>query len=259
MNDVVLAEQQERVVWLTLNRPAVGNALSRELIDALRTRLNRLRALPELSALVLTGAGEKAFCAGADLKERSGFSLAETREHLVVQSALMDEIEAFPRPVVAAINGTAVGGGLELALACDLRIATESALLGLPEVRLGIIPAAGGTQRLARLCGLARAKELILTGRRIDAATAREMSLVSRAVPAAQLRAEVEKLLSEFELAGPLALAQAKQAIDGGWDKPLAEALAWERRCYEGVLQSEDREEGLRAFTEKRKPQFRGR
>ncbi|HJX53739.1 MAG TPA: enoyl-CoA hydratase-related protein [Polyangia bacterium] len=256
---IVLVEQQERVVWLTLNRPEAGHALSRDSIESLRSELARLRGLPELAALVLTGTGRKAFCAGADLKERGGFSLAQTRAHLNRQSALMDELAAFPRPTLAAINGAALGGGLELALACDIRIAVEGATLGLPEVRLGIIPAAGGTQRLARLCGLSRAKELILTGRRIDAATAKQIGLLSSVVPAAQLRGEAERVLGELAQAGPLALAEAKRAIDGGWDKPLPEALAWERRCYDVVLQSEDRNEGLRAFAEKRKPRFKGR
>jgi enoyl-CoA hydratase/carnithine racemase len=247
------------VVWLTLNRPEVGHALSWDLIKALRSELARLRGWPELAALVLTGAGKRAFCAGADLKERSGFSLAQTRAHLAWQSALMDELAAFPRPTLAAINGAALGGGLELALACDIRIAAEGATLGLPEVRLGIIPAAGGTQRLARLCGLSRAKELILTGRRLNAATAKHIGLLSSVVPAAKVRGEVERVLGELAQAGPLALAQAKRAIDGGWDKPLPEALAWERRCYDVVLKSQDRNEGLRAFAEKRKPKFKGR
>ncbi len=181
---LLLVERRDRTVFVTLNRPAAANALSRALVAEL-TRLcgdlgREIGAGTDLRALVLTGAGDKAFSAGADLKERRTWTLDDTRIFLGEINALMNAIAAFPRPTVAAINGVAFGGGLELALACDIRIAAASAEMGLTEVRLGIIPGAGGTQRLARIAGVAAAKELILTGRRIGAARARELGICQR-------------------------------------------------------------------------------
>jgi enoyl-CoA hydratase len=161
--------------------------------------------------------------------------------------------------VIAAINGAAFGGGLELALACDLRLAAESAEMGLVETRLGIIPGAGGTQRLARIAGLAVAKELILTGRRVSAARAAALGIVSEVVPAAELAGAAARLAAELAGAGPLAVTQAKRALDGGFDLALPDALAHERACYQVVLESEDRNEGLAAFAEKRPPRFTGK
>jgi enoyl-CoA hydratase/carnithine racemase len=165
----------------------------------------------------------------------------------------------LPCPVIAAINGAAFGGGLELALACDFRIAAEGAPMGLVETRLGIIPGAGGTQRLARLIGVARAKELIVTGRRLDAAAARGWGIVSEVVPPAELEAAAQRLADELAGAAPLAVAQAKAAIDGGVGLSLGEGLLLERRAYEVVLTSADRDEGLAAFAEKRTPVFQGK
>jgi enoyl-CoA hydratase/carnithine racemase len=256
---LVLVERQGSMVWLTLNRPEAANALSRGLVADLRAQLAALAGRPELTAVVIAGAEGKAFCAGADLKERLAMTLDETRTYLDELGALMQAIEDFPRPVVAAMSGAALGGGLEIALACDLRLADEGASVALSEVRLGIIPGAGGTQRLSRLCGIAIAKELILTGRRIDAATALALGLVSRVVAKTDLRAAVESLCSELAAAGPLALAAAKRAVDHGFGKPLNEALALERACYESVLVSQDRNEGLRAFAEKRPPRYQGK
>lgn len=254
----VTVERVGRFAWLTLNRPDL-NALSQELVRATAQTLSDLRDDQGLCALIVTGAGEKAFCAGADLKERAAMSLDETRAFLDELNALMDTLAVFPCPVIAAIGGSASGGGLELALACDIRLAAEGVMVGLPEVKLGIIPGAGGTQRLSRLCGVAVAKELILTGRRIDAASACALGVVSAVVPRSALRAEAERWAIEIAEAGPLALVQAKRAIDDGWGRPLPEALRVERAAYELVLASEDRNEGLRAFTEKRKPSFKGR
>jgi enoyl-CoA hydratase/carnithine racemase len=172
---------------------------------------------------------------------------------------LMDALAAFPRPTIAAINGVAFGGGLELALACDIRIAAETAEMGLTETRLGIIPGAGGTQRLSRIAGVAVAKELILTGRRIGAARARELGIVSEVVPAADLSAAAARWAAEISGAAPLALGAAKRAIDEGLARPLAEALKIERERYEEVLTTEDRNEGLAAFAEKRPPVYKGR
>jgi len=253
----VRLERDGRIAWLTLDRPDAANALSRALVRDLAEAFAGLRADPPI--VILTGAGEKAFCAGADLKERRGMSIEETRALLVELNATFDAVAAHPQPVIAALNGAAYGGGLELALACDLRLAAEGIEVWLPEVRLGIIPGAGGTQRLARACGLAVAKELILTGRRIGAARARELGLFAAVVSAEDLRAEALRWASEIATAGPLAVAQAKAAIDEGWAEPLAAALAVERAKYEVVLTSEDRNEGLRAFAEKRKPSFTGK
>ncbi|HVR00803.1 MAG TPA: enoyl-CoA hydratase-related protein [Polyangia bacterium] len=255
----VLSEVRDGVATITLNRPGAANALSRELVGALGQALSRARADDGVRAVVLTGAGGKAFCAGADLKERRAMTLEETRSFLRSLNAVVDAVAAFPRPVIAALNGAAFGGGLELALACDFRLAADTAELGLVETRLGIIPGAGGTQRLARVAGLAVAKELILTGRRIGAARARELGVVSEVVPAAALTAATARLAAELAGAGPLAVTQAKRAIDGGFDLPLPEALAHERACYEIVLESADRDEGLSAFAEKRPPQFTGK
>jgi methylglutaconyl-CoA hydratase len=256
---LVLCERTGSAAWLTLQRPEARNALSRGMVAALRTEVAALATQPGLTALVLAGEGGKAFCAGADLKERLTMTFDETRAFLDELGALVSAGAEFPAPVIAAITGAALGGGLELALAADFRLADASASLALSEVRLGIIPGAGGTQRLSRLCGLAAAKDLILTGRRIDAASALRLGLVSRVVPVGELERAVGELCAELGAGGPLALTQAKRAIDRGFGQPLREALAIERAAYEAVLGSEDRDEGLRAFAEKRLPRFKGR
>lgn len=262
--DLVQVEHRNHAAFVTLNRPDAANALSKALVAALEKTLTGLAAEAAkpggaLRVLVLTGAGGKAFCAGADLKERRAMSLDETWGFLDELNRLMSAVAAFPQPVIAALNGAAFGGGLELALACDLRIAAESAEMGLTEVRLGIIPGAGGTQRLSRIAGVGAAKELVLTGRRISASRAKELGIVSEVVPAADLASAAERLASEVSAAGPLALAAAKRAIDGGFDVPLADGLALEAMCYEEVLASNDRNEGLAAFAEKRPPVYKGR
>jgi methylglutaconyl-CoA hydratase len=255
----VRIERTGAVARLTLDRSDAANALGRALVTELRRALATLAGEPTLTALVITGAGDKAFCAGADLKERRAMSLPETRAFLGELGALMNEVAAFPRAVIAAINGAAFGGGLELALACDLRLAAETAVVGLPEVRLGIIPGAGGTQRLSRLCGVAVAKDLVLTGRRVTAQEALLRGLVTAVVPPADLLPAAGRLAAEIALGGPLAVAQAKRAIDQGHGRPLAEGLAIEQAAYEVVLASADRDEGLAAFAEKRKPVWRGK
>ena len=186
----LVVDRRRQAVFVTLNRPDAANALSRQLVSALTelcAELSReIAGGGDIRALVLTGAGPRAFSAGADLKERRGWTLDDTRVFLGEINALMNAVDVFPRPTVAAINGSAFGGGFELALACDIRIAAETAEMGLTEVRLGIIPGAGGTQRLARVAGVAAAKELTLTGRRIGAARARELGIVSEVVPPAR-------------------------------------------------------------------------
>ena len=259
---VVLVERRARAAFVTLNRPEAANALSKDLVGALEAVFSELAALvkrgDDLRAVVVTGAG-KAFSAGADLKERRAMTLDQTWGFLDELNHLMNAVAAFPRPVVAAINGAAFGGGLELALACDIRIAADSAEMGLTEVRLGVIPGAGGTQRLSRIASVAAAKELILTGRRVRAQRAYTLGIVSDVVPGDNLADAAAKLADEIALGGPLAVAAAKRAIDEGAALPLADALAVEAACYQEILASDDRNEGLAAFGEKRPPVFKGR
>jgi methylglutaconyl-CoA hydratase len=262
-SETLLVERRGPAVFVTLNRPAAANALSRALVAELTKLLGALAGEvaggADLRALVVTGAGDKAFSAGADLKERRTWTLDDTRAFLGEINVLMNAVAGFPRPLLAAVNGVAFGGGLELALAADIRIAAETAEMGLTETRLGIIPGAGGTQRLARVAGVAAAKELILTGRRIGAARARELGIVSAVVPAAELPEAAALWAAEIAAAAPLALGAAKRAIDEGLGQPLAEGLRIERDRYEEVLVTEDRNEGLAAFAEKRPPVYKGR
>ena len=254
---IKVARAADGAVWVTLDRPEARNALSRAVNLELRRLAVELGTDREVRAVVLSGAGG-AFSAGADLKERRGVAAADSGPYVDAIAGAINAWAEMPRPTIAAMSGAALGGGLELALACDFRIASEDAVMGLLEVRLGIMPGAGGTQRLTRLLGVARAKELVLTGRRIDARRALEIGLVSRVVPVAELRAAAEELAAELSACAPLSIAKAKEAIDLGAGLPIDQALALERRCYDVTLASEDRNEGLRAFAEKRPPRFTG-
>jgi enoyl-CoA hydratase/carnithine racemase len=244
-------------VW-TIDGEARRNAISLALLRELGEHLARAGGDRALRCVVLTGAGDKAFCAGADLKERARMSAEDVHAfHDGLRRALRG-VEEAPQPFVAAINGAALGGGLELALACDLRVAAEAAQLGLPEVSLGIIPGGGGTQRLARLVGVAHAKDLVLTARRISAAEALSMGLVSRLEPGARLLDAALEVAAQIARNAPVSLRQAKRAIDGGFHLPLDEALELENRLYQDCLGTKDRLEALRAFAEKRPPVFTG-
>ena len=243
--------------WTIAGEPR-RNSLTVALLAEGAEHLRRAAADRSLRALVLTGAGTRAFCAGADLKERARMGDAEVAGFHRAVRAFLDGLEALPQPVVAALNGAALGGGLELALACDLRVAAEGVELGLPEVGLGIIPGAGGTQRLPRLLGVGRAKELILTARRVGAAEALAIGLVSAVVPATRLGEEALALAERLARLAPVSLRQAKRAIDQGLHLPLAEALDLENRLYQACLPTRDRQEALRAFAEKRPPAFTG-
>jgi enoyl-CoA hydratase/carnithine racemase len=257
---VVRIEQQAGTAWVTIDRAEAMNALSGAVLEELLAATVALGADSTVRLIAITGAGDKAFSAGADLKERRGMSEAETRARIDLIGRCFTAIERLGKPTVAAINGVAFGGGLELALACDIRVALESAKLGLTEVRLGIMPGAGGTQRLPRVIGAARAKELILFGKRIDAARALALGLVSEVVPdLAALRAAVDALAADLDGCAPISVAQAKAAVDRGLDLDLDAGLAWERTCYDVTLATEDRNEGLRAFAEKRPPRYQGR
>lgn len=247
------------VATLTFEREARLNTLARAMVQELRDALRTLSEDPSVRVVVITGRGDRAFCAGADLGERRGMGEAEVRKTVASLQALTSQIAAFPRPAIAAINGYAFGGGLEIALACDLRYISDTARVGLTETRLGIIPGAGGTQRLPRLIGVGRAREMIFTGRRIDAATAAAWGLVEDVYPAADLLQRVYEVAGEIAAGAPLALEQAKFAINHGIETDIQSGLALERAAYGTLIPTEDRVEALHAFAEKRAPDFKGR
>lgn len=257
--DPLVVERRAHLVVLTLNRPERRNALSRDLLLRLGQAGQELVRDPSVRAVIVTAAGDRAFCAGADLKERQQMTEEQIREQLALYETQMGWLSAPHFPTIAALNGAALGGGLELALCCDLRVAVRGAQLGLPETSLGIIPAAGGTQRMVRLVGEARAKELILLGRRITAPEALQMGLLHRVVDEPDaLLSETLELIRPILQGAPIAQRAALKAIAAAGDLPLAEGLAFERECYDACLSSEDRQEALRAFAEKRPPKFTG-
>ncbi len=244
-------------IW-TIDGESRRNSISVAMLAELNALLARAAGDRALRCVVVTGAGDKAFCAGADLKERARMSDAEVHAFHHGLRRAFRAIEEAPQPFVAALNGAALGGGLELALACDLRVASDAAQMGLPEVSLGIIPGGGGTQRLSRLVGVARAKDLVLTARRIGAAEALAMGLVARIAPPQRLLDDAAALAEQIARNAPISLRQAKRAIDGGFHLPLEEALELENRMYQDCLGTRDRLEALRAFAEKRPPVFTG-
>ena len=255
----LLVAREGAVAILTLNRADRMNAVDMATLAALRAAVDELWGDAEVRCVIVTGAGDKAFCAGADLKERAGMTPAQVRRFLKNIREVMREIENLPKPVIAAVNGLALGGGTELALACDIRLASDAATMGLTEATLAIIPGAGGTQRLPRLVGKGRAKELIFTGRKVDAAEALAIGLVEEVVPAAELLDRAKALAARIvENTGPVAIAQAKFAINQGMEVDLETGLAIEAKAYEVTIPTKDRTEALRAFGEKRRPVFTG-
>lgn len=255
---VLVSNPEDGIVLITLNRPQAANALSvqmlRDLLDALET----CKFDPSVRCVVITGAGEKAFCAGADLKERAGMDIPDVRRTVSLIRSTVNQIESLPQPVIAAVNGVAFGGGTELTLACDIRVASETAGFGLTETSLGIIPGAGGTQRLPRLVGKGRAKELIFTARRIDSKEAKEIGLVEFVEPAETVLDKAIALAKQIAKNGPIAVKQAKYAIDKGMNADLNTGLAIEENAYEITIPTQDRLEGLQAFKEKRLPVYKG-
>ncbi|MEB2493968.1 enoyl-CoA hydratase [Peribacillus frigoritolerans] len=250
--------EEKGIALVTLNRPDAANALSTELLHSLLEGLDELKRDSNLRTVIITGAGEKAFCAGADLKERAGMNDDKVKETVKLIGDTITAVENLPVPVIAAINGSAFGGGLELALACDIRIASETAKVGLTETSLGIIPGAGGTQRLPRIVGMPTAKELIYTARRLDAKTAHALKIISHVYSPQHLLEEAKKLAKEIAVNAPLALRAAKAAINQGAETDLKTGLQIENDCYQTTLKTLDRLEGLSAFKEKRKPVYRG-
>jgi len=255
---LVLVTRDADIVTWTLNRPAALNAFDRALLLALAAAAESVRDDRSVRAVIVTGAGDKAFSAGADLKERRGMSLDETRAFVRLISSTFDAVAHVACPTIAAVNGVAFGGGMELLLACDLRVVAEHASIGLTETAVGIMPGAGGTQRLPRLVGPARAKEMVFTARRLDAAEALAWGLANRVVPARDLMPAAHELAAAVARNAPLAVRQAKVALDAAADTPIASGLEIEQKAYEPLLHTRDRQEGLQAFAEKRPPVYRG-
>ena len=255
----VLSRDADGVRILTVDRPDKLNALNRATLEALDAAFAAAAGDAAVRTLVLTGSGPKAFVAGADIAEMNGLSAIEGREFSLVGQRLMRRIERLPKPVVAMLNGYALGGGLELAMACHLRIAADTARLGQPEVNLGLVPGFGGTQRLLRLAGRAAALELCLTGVPIDAARALQLGLVNRVVPAAELEAQTMQLAAQLASAAPLALRGVLDAVVLGGECAIEEGLQFETAQFALLFASEDMREGTNAFLQKRKPQFHNR
>jgi enoyl-CoA hydratase len=256
----LLWEERERLVTITVNRPKALNALNiATMLELERAFQEVRRRMSELGAVILTGAGEKAFVAGADIAELAEFDRVGGETGAARGQAIFTLIETTGIPVIAALNGFALGGGCELALASTLRIAAENARIGLPEVKLGLIPGYGGTQRLARIVGRGRALELILTGEPISAAEALAMGLVNKVVPRENLLAEAEALARAIMSRGPLAVRLVLEAVRRGNDLPLAAGLELEATCFGMACGTRDAHEGMRAFMEKRAAQFEGK
>lgn len=252
-------EQRNSVAYVTLNRPEAMNAFNFNLLMELGQVVEAIRIDSDIRAVVFTGSGDRAFSVGADLKERKLLTEAQVRRNLNKIGDVFTMIDQLPQPTIAAINGFAFGGGMELALACDFRIASDQAVMGLTETGLGIIPGAGGTQRLSRLIGEAKALELILTARRLTADEALDFGILTQKAAADQLEETTEAFVASLLANGPIAIQQAKFAIKQGMNADLQTGLAIERKAYEMTLPTEDRVEALTAFAEKRKPVFKGR
>ena len=259
MNDsILLVEEKDGIATLTLNRPEVMNAFNFELLNVLKERIEAIRVRKDIRVIIITGSGDKAFSSGADLKERRTMTPAQVKEFIFTIRNLFTSLEYLNKPVIAAVNGIALGGGTELALAADIRIASMNASMGLTETRLAIIPGAGGTQRLPRLVGKGKAKELIFTGRRVDADEALAIGLVNQICEQEVLLAECYKMAAMICETGPIAIEQAKYAINYGLETDLHSGLAIESNAYWVTIPTQDRQEALAAFREKRKPVFKG-
>lgn len=246
------------VYTFTLSRPDAMNALSQELVHDISAAANAVRDDLETRAVIFVGLGDRAFSAGADLKERAGLGSDQVIEAVASISRAMQAVADIPVPTIAAINGVALGGGFELALACDIRIASTSATMGLPETTLAIIPGGGGTQRLPRIAGEGRAKELIFTGRRISAGDALQYGIVHEVAAPDELRMRAQAIARAIASNGPVAVRAAKEAIVRGLGMPLEQGIALEQEMYGRTVPTKDRREGLEAFREKRAPVYRG-
>ena len=255
----ILFDAADGVATITINRPKVLNALNGQTLDELRQALLSIRHDDTVRCVIVTGSGEKSFIAGADINELAVQTPVSGREHAMSGQHILDLIENLGKPVIAAINGFALGGGCELAMACTIRIASETARLGQPEINLGIIPGYAGTQRLARLVGRGRALELLLTGDHILAPEAHRLGLVNRVVPAAELMTEARKLAASLAAKAPVAVRYILDAVNKGLDMSFADAQVFEATLFGLVSSTDDMREGTRAFLDKRKAEFKGK
>jgi methylglutaconyl-CoA hydratase len=254
----LLVEKKDGILIITINRPDRMNSLDRKTLHKGADLIYRIHYEKDVRVVIITGAGEKSFCAGADLKERATMNNMEVRNYILRIKNTLSSLENLNKPVIAAINGVALGGGLEFALACDIRIASPNARLGLTETSLGIIPGAGGTQRLPRLIGRGIAKELIFTAKVIDAETALKIGLINHIAPEGKLMEKAFEIAELIKANGPLAIEQAKIAVNRGMETDIDTGLKVETDAYEKLIPTWDRIEALAAFREKRKPEFRG-
>jgi enoyl-CoA hydratase len=257
--DNLLIERDDAIAVITFNRPKVLNALNGQTLTELETALGDLKTDTGVRAIVLTGAGEKAFVAGADINELAVLTPIEGKEHARRGQLLFDAIENLGKPVIAAINGFALGGGCELAMACTLRLAADTARFGQPEINLGLMPGYAGSQRLPRLVGKGIALEILLTGDMISAARAHEIGLVNRVVPAAELMTEAKKLAHVLASKAPIAIRYILDAVNHGLETPFAHGEFLETSLFGAIASSDDMREGTKAFLEKRKPAWTGK
>lgn len=255
----ILVEKDGEIAVLTINRPKVLNALNAETLQEIDQAMDQLASDAEVKVIIITGAGERSFVAGADISFMSKLTPLEARDFARLGQKVLSKIENLPKPVIAAVNGYALGGGCELAMACDIRVASEKAVFGQPEVNLGLIAGFGGTQRLTRLVNPGLAKEILFTADTYDAETARRIGLVNHVVPPDDLLHFCKNMARKIAARSPVAVRLTKQAVNEGLEMDLEKALAHEADLFGLVFTSEDRKEGIDAFLNKRKPEFKGR
>jgi len=256
--ETILLEKKNKIAYVTINRPKVLNALSTAVMDELRSAFTEIKDDKSIRVVILTGAGEKAFVAGADINELAANDPVQAKEYTHRGQAVLDLIESCGKPVIACINGYALGGGCELALACTMRLASENAKLGQPEVKLGIIPGYGGSQRLPRLVGKGLAFQMLLTGEQITAQEAHRIGLVNEVLPAEKLIPRAEEIAQKIIAMAPLAIQYCLEAVHHGYDLPLSEGLYVEATLFAVCCATQDKKEGTTAFLEKRAPNFIG-
>jgi enoyl-CoA hydratase len=257
--ETLLYEQQGHIGTLTINRPQALNALNEIVLKELKIFTDQIKATSDIRVLIITGSGEKAFVAGADIKAMQGMTPKEAEDFSGMAQTAFNAIEALPFAVIAAVNGFALGGGCELALSCDIILASEKAKFGLPEVTLGLLPCFGGTQRLPRAIGLYKAREMVFSGEFYSAETCKEFGFVNRVIAPEELLNEARKLASTISLRGPVAVAKAKQSLNTGFELHITDGLKQEAVLFGELFDTQDHNEGIGAFIEKRNPDFTGK